>query len=93
MTCDALADPQFVATVRASIPLGRPSGADEVAKPLIWLLSEGASFITGTASRSRAAASTSRVPNERTRVSCARDGGALADACLVQKTNRRHNAS
>jgi NAD(P)-dependent dehydrogenase (short-subunit alcohol dehydrogenase family) len=48
MTRDALADPQFAATVRASIPLGRPARAEEIAKPLIWLLSEGASFITGT---------------------------------------------
>jgi NAD(P)-dependent dehydrogenase (short-subunit alcohol dehydrogenase family) len=48
MTREALADAQFSATVRASIPLGRPARADEVAKPLIWLLSDGASFITGT---------------------------------------------
>ena len=47
MTRDALADPTFVATVAASIPLGRPAHADEVAKPIVWLLSDEASFISG----------------------------------------------
>lgn len=48
MTEDALAEPSFAATVRASIPLGRAAEADEVAKPILWLLSDEASFVTGT---------------------------------------------
>ena len=48
MTRDALAEPSFAATVRASIPLGRPALADEVAAPIAWLLSDEASFVSGT---------------------------------------------
>lgn len=47
MTREVLADPTFAATVRASIPLGRPAQPEEVAAPLVWLLSEEASFISG----------------------------------------------
>jgi NAD(P)-dependent dehydrogenase (short-subunit alcohol dehydrogenase family) len=48
MTRAALAAPRFAATVRASIPLGRPAQAEEVAAPIVWLLSDEASFVTGT---------------------------------------------
>lgn len=47
MTRDALADPAFRASVGASIPLGRPATVDEIAKPIVWLLSSEASFVTG----------------------------------------------
>jgi NAD(P)-dependent dehydrogenase (short-subunit alcohol dehydrogenase family) len=48
MTRDALASPAFASTVAASIPLGRPAQADEIAQPIVFLLSDAASFITGT---------------------------------------------
>lgn len=48
MTRDALANPAFLSTVTASIPLGRAAEADEVAQPIVFLLSDAASFITGT---------------------------------------------
>lgn len=48
MTAGALSDPVVLATVRASIPLGRAATAAEVAKPIAFLLSDAASFITGT---------------------------------------------
>lgn len=48
MTAATLADPAALATVRASIPLGRAASADEVAGPIAFLLSDAASFITGT---------------------------------------------
>ncbi|MBM3525614.1 MAG: SDR family oxidoreductase [Alphaproteobacteria bacterium] len=47
MTQDQLADPAFLATVAASIPMGRAGKADEVARPIGWLLSDEASFVTG----------------------------------------------
>jgi NAD(P)-dependent dehydrogenase (short-subunit alcohol dehydrogenase family) len=47
MARSALADPAFAATIAASIPLGRPARAEEVARPILWLLSDEASFITG----------------------------------------------
>jgi NAD(P)-dependent dehydrogenase (short-subunit alcohol dehydrogenase family) len=28
-------------------PLGRPGSADEVAETIVWLLSDGASYVTG----------------------------------------------
>lgn len=47
MTQASLADPSFVATVAASIPMGRAGQPNEVAAPIAWLLGEEASFITG----------------------------------------------
>ncbi|HEX6243502.1 MAG TPA: SDR family oxidoreductase [Polyangiales bacterium] len=47
MTRDNLRDPAFVATIQASIPLGRPAHVEEVAAPIAWLLSSEAAFITG----------------------------------------------
>ena len=43
-----LADPAFLAALSATIPLGRPARVAEVAQPIVWLLSDAASFITGT---------------------------------------------
>ncbi len=31
-----------------AVPLGRPASAEEVAEPILWLLSDAASYITGT---------------------------------------------
>ena len=47
MTREALAEPTFAATVRASIPLARPARPEEVAAPIAWLLSDEASFVSG----------------------------------------------
>ena len=40
-------EPELAATLEATIPLGRPARVEEVARPIVWLLSEAASFITG----------------------------------------------
>lgn len=40
-------DPERRAAVSATIPMGRPADAIEVAEPILWLLSEQASFVTG----------------------------------------------
>ncbi len=42
-----LSDPVFPATIRASIPMGRPARAEEVAAPIAWLLGDDASFVSG----------------------------------------------
>jgi NAD(P)-dependent dehydrogenase (short-subunit alcohol dehydrogenase family) len=42
-----LSNPAFAATVNASIPMGRPARAEEVARPIAWLLSDEASFVSG----------------------------------------------
>ncbi|MGC3997707.1 MAG: SDR family oxidoreductase [Anaeromyxobacter sp.] len=47
MTRRVTEDPQALAQVSATIPLQRPATADEVARPIAWLLSEEASFVTG----------------------------------------------
>ena len=43
-----LDDPAFSSALSTTIPLGRPARVDEVARPIVWLLSDAASFITGT---------------------------------------------
>lgn len=47
MTRRASEDPAALAAVSATIPIQRPATADEVAKPIVWLLSDEASFVTG----------------------------------------------
>ena len=47
MTSAMLADPARRQAVAASIPLGRVAQPEEVAAPILWLLSDEASFITG----------------------------------------------
>jgi len=42
-----LDDPETAAAIAATIPMGRTAEADEVAAPIVWLLSEEASFVTG----------------------------------------------
>ena len=42
-----LDDPETHAAIAGSIPLGRVATADEVAAPIVWLLSDEASFISG----------------------------------------------
>jgi len=42
-----LDDPETAAAIDATIPMGRTAEADEVAAPIVWLLSEEASFVTG----------------------------------------------
>jgi NAD(P)-dependent dehydrogenase (short-subunit alcohol dehydrogenase family) len=39
--------PVFSARIRASIPMGRPARAEEVAAPIAWLLGDDASFVSG----------------------------------------------
>ncbi len=41
-------DPDRAARLGPSLPLGRPGTADEVAEAVVWLLSEHASYCTGT---------------------------------------------
>ena len=47
-TSERLADDAFRSTISGTIPLGRPARVEEVARPIVWLLSDAASFITGT---------------------------------------------
>jgi len=47
MTRRASDDPAALAAVSATIPMQRAATADEVAKPIVWLLSDEASFVTG----------------------------------------------
>lgn len=41
-------DPQRVSKLESGIPMGRGGAADEVAEAIVWLLSEKASYATGT---------------------------------------------
>jgi len=47
MVSATIAHPEVLATVRATIPINRIASAEEVAYPILWLLSEEASFVTG----------------------------------------------
>jgi NAD(P)-dependent dehydrogenase (short-subunit alcohol dehydrogenase family) len=47
-TAARLDDPAARSALSATIPIGRPARVEEVAQPIVWLLSEAASFITGT---------------------------------------------
>jgi len=48
MTRHRLDDARFRRVIAETIPLGRPARAEEVAAPIVWLLSDEASFVTGT---------------------------------------------
>ena len=47
MVSATIAHPEVLATVQATIPINRIASAEEVAYPILWLLSEEASFVTG----------------------------------------------
>ncbi len=48
MTEDAHRDPAVQADIAATIAMSRFATADEIARPVLWLLSDAASFISGT---------------------------------------------
>lgn len=47
MTAESLAQPARRADIETTIPMRRPGEADEIARPILWLLSDEASFISG----------------------------------------------
>ena len=47
MTEARLADPESHARIAATIAMNRVAAAEEIARPILWLLSEAASFISG----------------------------------------------
>ncbi len=47
MTSGYANDPERLAAIASTIPIGRPGLVHEVARPIAWLLSDEASFITG----------------------------------------------
>lgn len=40
-------DPEKRRAISSTIPMGRPAKASEIAEPVLWLLSDAASFVTG----------------------------------------------
>lgn len=40
-------DPEVRDAINATIPMGRPAETSEIAEPILWLLSDEASFVTG----------------------------------------------
>ena len=40
-------DPDIRNNINATIPMNRPAEASEIAEPILWLLSDAASFVTG----------------------------------------------
>jgi len=47
MTAARLADPASHARMAAAVAMNRIAGAEEIAAPIVWLLSEAASFVSG----------------------------------------------
>lgn len=47
MADDLRRDPDLLADIAATIPMNRVATAQEIARPIVWLLSEDASFISG----------------------------------------------
>lgn len=47
MTTGVADNPQVLKEISATIPIGRPGRVEEIAQPIVWLLSEEASFISG----------------------------------------------
>jgi NAD(P)-dependent dehydrogenase (short-subunit alcohol dehydrogenase family) len=47
MTAERLTDPARRAEIDATIPMHRPAAVEEVAAPIVWLLSDEASFVSG----------------------------------------------
>jgi NAD(P)-dependent dehydrogenase (short-subunit alcohol dehydrogenase family) len=47
MTEGRLRDAEFMRVIAETIPMGRPARVEEVAAPIVWLLSNDASFISG----------------------------------------------
>jgi NAD(P)-dependent dehydrogenase (short-subunit alcohol dehydrogenase family) len=47
MTAERLTDPARRAEIDATIPMHRPATVEEVAAPIVWLLSDEASFVSG----------------------------------------------
>lgn len=47
MTAGVAADPQLLEEIAATIPFGRIGRVEEIAAPIVWLLSSEASFVSG----------------------------------------------
>ena len=47
MTDELRSDPERMAEITATVPIQRIATAEEVAGPIVWLLSDAAAFVTG----------------------------------------------